>query len=341
MPTIRLTSGTAFPADEQQTLLDAALAADITLDHSCRSGRCSSCKARQVSGITEALHEETGLSSAEREQGWILTCVRRAVNDVEIEADVLDGVRLPAARNFPAKVQSIQRLADDVVAVALRLPPGQVLQYFAGQYIDVTRRDDVRNEGVRRSYSLANAPRADHQVELHVRQVPGGEMSRYWFDDIKPNDLLQLRGPMGAFFLRGIAGKSLVMLATGTGIAPVKAMLESVTRLTPADAPRSLMLLWGGREPADLYWDPCSLDFGNAGVALQYVPVLSRADTNWGGERGYVQEVLLRQCQDFSDTVVYACGSDAMINGARKALLAAGLDHRQFHSDAFLCSAPV
>lgn len=341
MPTIRLTSGTAFPADEQQTLLDAALAADITLDHSCRSGRCSSCKARQVSGSTEALHEETGLSTAEREQGWILTCVRRAVSDVEIVADVLAGVHLPAARNFPAKVQSIERLADDVVAVTLRLPPGQVLQYFAGQYIDVTRRDEVRKDGVRRSYSLANAPRADHQLALHVRQVPGGEMSRYWFGDIKLNDLLQLRGPLGTFFLRGIAGKSLVLLATGTGIAPIKAMLESVTGLTPADAPREIVVLWGGRVPADLYWDPCSVDLCSAGVALQYVPVLSRADADWSGARGHVQDVLLQQRQDFSDVVVYACGSDAMIQGAREALLAAGLSPGQFHSDAFLCSAPV
>lgn len=341
MPSIRLTSGTTFTADEQQTLLDAALAADITLDHSCRTGRCSSCKARQVSGVTEPLHDETGLSAGEREQGWILTCVRRAIADVEIEADVLEGVHLPPVRNFPAKVQAVQRLADDVVAVTLRLPPGQVLQYFAGQYVDVTRRDEIRKDGVCRSYSLANAPRGDHQLELHVRQVPGGMMSRYWFDDIKANDLLQVRGPLGTFFLRGVAGKSLVMLATGTGIAPVKAMLEYVAKLTPAEAPRDITVLWGGRTPADLYWNPLAVDLSHAGLALRYVPVLSRADADWQGARGYVQDVLLQQRKDFSDAVVYACGSDAMIASAREALVAAGLDRRQFHSDAFLCSAPV
>lgn len=335
MPTIQLPSGTTFPAGEHETLLDAALAAGITLDHSCRSGRCSSCKAKVVAGATEALHPETGLHAGESEQGWILTCVRRAVEDVTLDADVLEGVTLPAVRNFPCKISALERLADDVVAITLRLPPGQVMHYFPGQYVDIERRD-----GVRRSYSLANAPRADHLLELQVRQVPDGAMSAYWFDTAKVNDLLQVKGPLGSFFLREAAGKQVVLLATGTGIAPIKAMLQQIAVFGASDAPRSITLLWGGRLPADLYWDPRTIDLSSTGLVMNYVPVLSRADEQWEGARGYVQDVLLQRCQDFRDTAVYACGSEAMIESARTQLAAAGLAPKHFYADAFLCSAP-
>lgn len=336
MPTIQLASGTCFTATGQESLLDAALTAGITFDHSCRSGRCSSCKARQVSGVTEPLQAETGLSEAEREAGWILTCVRRAVDDVVLDAEVLEGVTLYPARNYPCKINAMERLAEDVVAVTLRLPPGQVLPFYPGQYVDIVMRD-----GVRRSYSLANAPRADNLLELQIRQVPGGAMSAYWFAAAKVNDLLQVKGPLGSFFLRESVGKHVVMLATGTGIAPIKAMLEQIATQSPEQAPRSITLLWGGRHPGDLYWNPCSVDLQKAGITLDYRPVLSRADEQWQGARGYVQDVLLQYRQDFRDTAVYACGSEAMIDSARAQLTAAGLELKHFFSDAFLCSAPV
>jgi len=175
---------------------------------------------------------------------------------------------------------------------------------------------------------------ADRTLELHIREVPGGVMSRYWFDEAKANDLLRLHGPLGTFFLRDVAGRDLVFLATGTGIAPVKAMLEGLAQASAADRPRSVTVCWGGRVPADLYWDAAAIDLEH-----RFLRVLSRADAAWTGERGHVQDLLLRRHPDWSATSVYACGSDAMIHGAREQLLAAGLDASQFHSDAFVCSA--
>lgn len=330
MPAITTSSGRSFEALPTELLLDAALRQGVVLDYSCRTGRCSSCKARVRSGETAALHDEFGLSAEEKAHGFILTCVRRARGPVELEIEDLRDIVLPEARTLPCRIQSIERLSHDVLHVVLRLPPRSTLDFFPGQYIDV-----IGVDGLRRSYSIANAPRADKQIELHIRAVPDGAMSRYWFQQAKVNDLLRLRGPLGTFFLRGQARKDLVLLATGTGIAPVKAILEGLSAM-PADAqPCSMTLYWGGRHREDLYWPPPEVE------GLRFVPVLSRADGDWTGARGHVQDVMLRERALLADTLVYACGSDAMIHGAQAKLHAAGLPDRQFHSDAFVCSAAL
>ncbi|MCE4558036.1 FAD-binding oxidoreductase [Roseateles cellulosilyticus] len=328
MHTITTASGRSFEARSDESLLDAALRQGIVFDYSCRTGRCSSCKGRVRAGETRAIHDEFGLSAEDKAHGFILTCVRQAQGSVELEIDDLGDVVLPEAKTLPCRIQSIDPLAHDVMRVTLRLPPTSALEFLPGQYVDI-----IGAEGLRRSYSIANAPRADKQIELHIREVTDGAMSRYWFQQAKINDLLRLRGPLGTFFLRGQAGKDLVLMATGTGIAPVKAILESLPSL-PADMqPRSVSVYWGGRHPQDLYWHLAERP------GLRFVPVLSRAGGDWAGERGHVQDVMLREHVYLADTLVYACGSDAMIHGAQAQLHAAGLPDRRFHSDAFVCSA--
>jgi CDP-4-dehydro-6-deoxyglucose reductase len=309
-------------------LLDAALRQGVVLDYSCRTGRCSTCKGRVRTGETTAAHEEIGLSVEDRAHGFILTCVRHARGPVELEVDDLGDIVLPEAKTLPCRIQSLERLAHDVMRVMLRLPPTSAFEFLPGQYIDV-----IGADGLRRSYSIANAPRADKQIELHIREVTDGAMSRYWFQHAKANDLLRLRGPLGTFFLRGQAGKDLVLLATGTGIAPVKAILEGLSCLPAEAQPRSVAVYWGGRRREDLYWQPPDYP------AVSFTPVLSRADSDWTGQRGHVQEAMLREHAYLADTLVYACGSDAMIHGAQAQLHSAGLPGRQFHSDAFVCSA--
>ena len=325
---IHTTTGRTFEAGADETLLDAAHRSGIQLPYSCRTGRCSTCKGRELSAeSTMALRDETGLTPDDRAQGWILTCVRTATADVTLEVDDLGGVRLPAVRMSVCRIQSIEKLAPDVVKVVLRFPPGAAPDYLPGQYVDV-----IGPGGMRRSYSIANAPSEQKLVELHIRQVPSGEMSRYWFEQAKANDLLRLSGPHGTFFLRDTEDRDIVFLATGTGIAPVKSMLEGL-RAAPS-RPRSVTVYWGGRRPEDLYWQPDSQC-----APHDFVTVLSRAGDDWPGERGHVQDVALRRRSDWSRALVYACGSDAMIHGAREALSHAGHDTRRFHSDAFVCSA--
>ncbi|MDC8784096.1 FAD-binding oxidoreductase [Roseateles koreensis] len=329
MPVVTTSSGKQFEIRSDETLLEGALRQNIALGYSCRTGRCSSCKGRIRRGATSAIADEQGLTTAEIDAGWILTCVRHADSDIEIEVEDLSQWPLAPALTLPCRIHSLDRLAADVMKVLLRLPPSTKFQYRPGQYIDI-----IGGNGVRRSYSVANAPSADKLLELHIREVEGGAMSRYWFTEAKVNDLLRLNGPLGTFFLRESASKDLVFLATGTGIAPVKAILEQLAELESPFKPRSATVYWGGRLPADIYFDVAVPD-----VPLRFVPVLSRANADWTGARGHVQEVFLASQPLLNETLVFACGSDAMINSAKLLLASAGLPDGQFHSDAFVCSA--
>lgn len=329
MPKITLNPrGTRFEADSKVSILDAAAAAGITLPYSCRIGRCSTCKCKLIDGQTTVLYAESGLDAKEQEQGWILGCARVANTDLVLEVECLVGTSLPAARTLPCRITSIERPAPDLVSIRLRLPPASDFKFIPGQHIDVIGRD-----GLRRSYSLASAGPAEEGLELHIRALEGGVMSAYWFNLAKVDDLLRLHGPRGTFFLRDVAGVDLIFLATGTGIAPVKAMIESLSFPTSDGGPRSVTVLWGARTARDLF-----LDIGRMPAVHQFIPVLSRAGDDWNGARGHVQDVLLARNPDLEDAVVYASGSAAMIRDARAALLRAGLPDTRFRSDAFVDS---
>jgi CDP-4-dehydro-6-deoxyglucose reductase len=325
---IQTTFGKSFPQVEGQSLLDAAAKAGISLPYSCKTGRCSTCKCKVLKGQSATIVDELGLTSDEKAQGYILSCVRSANTDMLIEMEDLGDQIIPEVKTLPARISSLEKLAPDVLSVKIRFPPNTPLTYLAGQYINV-----IGPAGLRRSYSLANAPAADKQVELHIRAVQGGAMSGYWFNKAKANDLLRINGPLGSFFMRSLAGLHLVFLATGTGIGPVKAMLEQLASASATDQPLSVTVYWGGREPQDLYANPSEWH-----PALRYVPVLSRAPDSWTGTRGYVQKALLSDTHDLTHAVVYACGSDAMIQSAKAALITAGLPDKRFYSDAFVPS---
>jgi len=158
-------------------------------------------------------------------------------------------------------------------------------------------------------------------------------MSQYWFEEAQSNDLLRLEGPLGTFNLRNTQANNVIFLATGTGIAPVKAMLEYLSKSPERAVGKQLHVYWGGRKEKDIYWQPI---FEN--LIIKFTPVLSRADSNYSGRTGYVQQALLEDQVDLRDAVVYACGSDSMICSARDQLTAAGLAAKNFYSDAFLSS---
>ena len=325
---IQTTFGKAFTQSPSQTLLDAAAKSGIGLPYSCKTGRCSTCKCKVISGQSVATVDELGLTLDEKAQGFILSCVRSASTDMVIEVEDLGDQVIPEVKTLPSRISSLEKLAPDVLSVKLRFPPNTPFTFLAGQYIDV-----IGPGGIRRSYSVANAPASDNQLHLHIRAVQSGAMSQYWFDQAKANDLLRINGPLGSFFTRPLSGVHLVFLATGTGIAPVKAMLEQLANAPLQEQPLSATLYWGGREPQDLYADPSQWH-----PSLRYVPVLSRPPDDWTGARGYVQNSLFNDGPDWANTVVYACGSDAMIQSAKAELTQAGLPVKRFYSDAFVPS---
>lgn len=333
MSRITLSNGTTFEAERGTNMLDAAIAKGVVLEHGCRTGRCGSCKARVVRGQTAALREPVSLTPEERKHGWVLTCTDEALSDVLLDTEDLGALVGIESRVTPARIDKLERLAPDVLRVDLRLPPRSPFRFLAGQYLDVTS-----PAGVRRSYSIASAAAAPDKVELQIRRVDGGQLSAYWFEQAKANDLLRFNGPCGTFFLRPVAGLDLIFLATGTGIAPIRSMLQQLASTAPEDLPSSITLYWGGRHREDLYLDPTA-----SAPALRYVPVLSRGDIDWHGARGHIQDVLVHDVAHgvtppLAGAVVYACGSEAMIHGARRLLADNGLPPRRFHFDAFVSS---
>ncbi len=329
MVSVAISNGPSLSLLDQDTILNAAEKSGIVLAHSCRTGRCSSCKCKVISGETIPLVDEIGLSQKEKDEGWILSCVRSATSNLEIEIEDLGDVTLPKPGLFPCRINNIDYVSKDVVRVALRLPPSSSFKILPGQYVDI-----IGPSGVRRSYSVANHV-GDNILEFHIGKVDNGILSRYWFGEAKINDLLRLNGPFGTFFLRSVKGQDVVFLATGTGIAPVKAMIEGAELLAPEDRPKSMVVFWGGRTLDDLYFDPT---LGHE--SLRYVPVLSRCAAEWRGQRGYVQDAFLEEHYELSNCTVYACGSDKMIRSSSEALLKSGLAEKRFFSDAFLASSP-
>ena len=328
MFSVELATGNRFEAKSDESLLAAAQRAGIQLSYSCKTGRCSSCKCKLISGETGLLSDETGLTVDEKSNGWILSCVRYALNNIVIDAEDISKTLLAEPKTLPCRISGIDFLATDVVRVFLRFPPNAIFQFLPGQYVDV-----IGPGGVRRSYSLANADFKKNLLEIHIRKVDNGVMSHYWFQEAKNNDLLRIFGPLGTFFVREIKDIDLIFLATGTGIAPVKSILESMKDISFNEKPRSIQVLWGGRSIQDFY-----LNFYKIAEKFKYTPVLSREDPEWIGAKGYVQDELLKIRENFENTVVYACGSSSMIKSAKIKLTKAGLPELNFYSDAFVSS---
>ena len=258
--------------------------------------------------------------------GYILTCCRTATTPLLLDIEDLGELAKLQVRTLPCRIDRLRLLSNDVLEVTLRTPPASKLKYVPGQYVDMIGRD-----GLRRSYSIANAPREDGNLTLQIRKVTDGEMSHYWFNEARANDLLRMEGPFGTFSLRKTNAKQLILLATGTGIAPIKALLEQLSEYTQ-HAFSVIHLYWGGRFEEDIYWPPTF-----PGLPLQFRPVLSRSPDS-AGHKGYVQHAVLKDELNLSASVVYACGSEAMINSAYVELVAAGLNSRNFYSDAFVSS---
>ncbi|MEH6499662.1 MAG: FAD-binding oxidoreductase [Pseudoalteromonas distincta] len=327
MARITLANGKSFESQPDTSILENALQQGLTLEYSCKTGRCGVCRTTAPEGATRPLMPEEALTIDEIASGHILTCCRVAEENLTLAIEDLGELAGIQIKTLPCRIDSVQQVKDDVTIITLRLPPTTPLMFLPGQYVDI-----ISQTGRRRSYSIANAPRADGKIELQIRHVPGGELSQYWFEKAKPNDLLRLEGPQGTFFLRQKKVSHLVFLATGTGIAPVKAILERISELSPTH-PQQIHVYWGGRTEPDLYWQPPADIQG-----LRYVPVLSRGDGLWSGRKGYVQDAVIEDRIDLLDAQVYACGSESMIKSAKDLLTQQGLPESRFLSDAFVSS---
>ena len=326
-----------FSAEPDETLLEAALAAGLLLPHSCRDGACGACKGKILSGEVDYGNVTEGaLSAAEREAGYALFCCARARTDLSLEARTVTRAGDIPLRKLPCRVQKLQRLAPDVMLLDLKLPASEAFQFRAGQYIDILLAD-----GRRRSFSIANAPHDGGHIELHVRRIDGGRFTAQVFETMKEKDILRFEGPLGTFWLREESVRPVVLVAGGTGFAPIKSIVEHAMHTGTA---RPITLYWGARDRAGLYLDELARSWEAALPGFRYVPVLSDelpADA-WSGRRGLVHRAVLDDHADLSGVDVYACGAPAMIDAARRDFTTTrGLPEARFFADAFTFAAPA
>jgi CDP-4-dehydro-6-deoxyglucose reductase, E3 len=327
-----------FDVSRDETILGAAIRQGIGLPYGCRDGACGSCKSRLLAGrVIHGAHQLKALSAQEEEQGFILTCCAAPQTDCVVEARSVPGAGQFPVLKLPSRVLSLQRATPDVMVMRLQLPANQNLQYHAGQYIEF-----ILQGGARRSYSMANAPHAlgtPPSIELHLRHMPGGLFTDHVFGAMKERDILRMEGPYGSFYLREDSPKPIVLLASGTGFAPVKALIE---HLQMKGSRRDITLYWGGRRPQDLYMDAWCREMAAQMPTLRYVPVVSDAQPEdaWTGRDGYVHRAVMQDFPDLSGHQVYACGAPVVVDSAERDFVAqCGLPADEFFADSFTSEA--
>jgi CDP-4-dehydro-6-deoxyglucose reductase len=329
-------SGHEYAVEEGATILQAAIDAGLKLPYGCQNGACGACKGKVVSGqFDHGATPEGTLPQDQRDAGMALFCCARPLSDLVIEAREISASKDIPVKTLPCRVQKIERLAADVIALQLKLPTNERLQFLAGQYIEILLKD-----GQRRAFSLANAPDDDELLELHIRRVPDGEYTGHVFNALKERDMLRFEGPHGSFFLREDSPKPMILLAGGTGFAPIKSLVEQAIH---RKIERPMRFYWGSKDRAGLYLPDLPLRWAAENAHFEYVPVLSEptAADAWNGRTGLAHRAVLEDHPDLSAFQVYACGAPAMIEAARRDFTAQGLPEGEFYADSFTFSSPL
>lgn len=305
-----------FTGEPGETILEAALRQGFSLPYGCRNGSCGACKGKIIQGIVDyGRYNPETLTDIEKQQGAALFCCAQPLSDLIIECHEVDAIKGIKIRIMPSRVHKLERVAPDVMIIYLKLPSNERLQFLPGQYIDILLKD-----GKRRSFSLANAPHDDEFLQIHARNYPGGVFSEHVFSRMKERDILRFEGPLGSFVLRNNSlDIPIIFLASGTGFAPVKSILEHIFYTEHMHAHRRKMTLyWGVRTKADLYLENLAKEWEQQHENFTFIPVLSDAlpTDNWTGRTGLVHQAVLEDFESLANYHIYACGSPLMIKAA-------------------------
>jgi CDP-4-dehydro-6-deoxyglucose reductase len=325
----------AFDCEPGETVLQAAMRADLMIPYGCRNGACGTCKGRILDGEVEfGAHQPSTLTDDEKRKGLALLCVARPKTDLVIEVREVRRAGDIRIKRLPCRIESIDKAAPDVAIVRLKLPVNERLQYIAGQYIDFLLKD-----GHRRSFSLATPPHADELLELHIRHTPGGFFTDPLFTTYKGREILRFEGPLGTFYLRETTDKPVIFVAGGTGFAPIKAIIE---HMLFHRIPREIVLYWGARAKRDLYLADLPGRWQQENANFTFIPVLSEPAHGdaWPGRVGLVHLAVMADFKDLSGYQVYACGAPAMIDAAKRDFTTLrGLPENEFFADSFTYAA--
>jgi len=329
-------SGHQFQVEDGEAVLAAALRQGYVLPYGCKNGACGSCKAKILSGTVDyGVYQQKALTDEEKAQGKALLCQAKSLDDLVIEARTIGAAKDIPVKTLACRVQKLERVTEDVMLLALKLPANERLQFLAGQYLEFLLKD-----GTRRSFSMGNAPHDDELIQLHVRHVPGGQFTDHVFGRMKERDILRFEGPHGTFFLREDSAKPIVLVASGTGFAPIKSIIEHALK---NEISRPMALYWGGRRPKDLYMHALADGWAAQGK-LTYVPVISDGlpEDAWSGRTGFVHRAVMEDFPDLSHHQVYACGVPIMVDSARRDFTTAcKLPEDEFYADSFTTQADL
>jgi NAD(P)H-flavin reductase/ferredoxin len=309
----------AFACDANTTILEAARQAGYEMPYSCQRGACASCRGLVKSG--EIVTPYPG-------DLYVLFCQARPKSDLEIVPREIRRIDPAARSTIDAKVLRVVEAADDVRIVQLRFPPGVRAKFKAGQYLDV-----ILADGARRSFSMANAPQQSDVAVLHVRVIPGGRFAEEVLPGLSTGGQLRIEIPSGDFWLRESA-KPAVFVASGTGFAPIKSILEDAFRRKD---PRQMVLYWGARRQKDLYLADLPAKWATLYPNFRFVPVLSEPGADWAGRTGFVHRAVMEDHATLAGHQVYACGVTAMVDAARHDFVV----ERSLPADDFFCDAFV
>jgi len=327
-------SGQQFQVEDGEAVLAAALRQGLVLPYGCKNGACGTCKGKIVSGTVDfGVYQPKALPDEDKARGKALFCQAKPLSDLVIEARTIGAAKGIEVKMLPCRVHKLERLADDVMVLHLKLPANEKLVFLAGQFIEFLLKD-----GSRRSFSMANAPHDAELLQLHVRHVAGGQFTDHVFGKMKERDILRFEGPLGTFFLREDSAKPLVFVASGTGFAPIKSIIEAAVN---KGLTRPMTLYWGARRPKDLYMNALAESWAARGL-LKYVPVVSEAlpEDGWNGRSGFVHRAVMADFPDLSGHQVYACGVPVMVDAARRDFTSAcRLPEDEFYADSFTTQA--
>jgi CDP-4-dehydro-6-deoxyglucose reductase, E3 len=330
-------SGRQFQVEPDEPILTAALRQGVGLPYGCKNGACGSCKGTIAAGeVEQRSHSSSALSNDEKTRGMALLCCATANCDLEIDIREVAGVGDVQVKKLPCRVNALERKADDVIVLKLQLPANERLQYLAGQYVEFILKD-----GKRRSYSMASAPHQEGPIELHIRHMTGGVFTDHVFNTMKERDILRFEGPLGTFFLREDSAKPIVLLASGTGFAPIKAIVEHALF---KNIDRPMTLYWGARRKKDLYLLDLAEQWAKDHPHFKFVPVLSEPDAGdaWSGRTGFVHRAVIEDLPDLSNYQVYACGAPVMVESAQRDFTSHHqLPADEFYADSFTSEADL
>ncbi len=334
-------SGKSFSVQADESILDASLKAGIILAYGCKNGACGSCKGKIVAGeIKMGPHSASTLTEEEEQRKMALLCCSFPLSDCTVLAREIEAGEIPI-KKIPCRVADLVQSAPDVMVMKLQLPSTERFQYRAGQYVEFLLKDNQR-----RAYSIATPPHQDGPIELHIRHMPGGLFTDHVFG-VNPNlvmkvkDILRFEGPLGSFFLRENSDKPMIFIASGTGFAPIQAIIEHTLH---ENMTRPIHLYWGGRRPEDLYQHEKCLQWAHDHAHIQYIPVISNAlpEDAWNGRAGFVHQAAMVDFPDMSGHQVYACGAPVVVSSAQRDFISqCQLPEDEFYADSFTSAADL